>query len=309
MMNLAHWRLLVAVAETGSISRAAERVGITQSGASQAIGQLQAALGITVLSRAGRQITVTALGEPVLAHARSMLASLQAIRSLADASRGLGCATLRLGCFASVISAWLPALLREFGLRHPGIEVLALEGTDEEVEQWLDSDAIDLGVVLNPAPSRQALILGRDAWVALLPVAHPLARRATASGLALAELVAQPFILGTGGCAVNALSLARHAGLALADVRVTVRDWASACALVREGMGVALVPESTLPQDMRGLRALPLVQPIEREFGLVRARAAAGSAAVAALWAHAEGVARRPGPWASQPRADTGPQA
>jgi DNA-binding transcriptional LysR family regulator len=68
-------------------------------------------------------------------------------------------------------------------------------------------------------------------------------------------------------------------------VRVTVRDWASACVLVREGMGVALVPESTLPEEQRGLRVMPLVPTIYREFGLVCSEAGKSSRPVQALLA------------------------
>jgi DNA-binding transcriptional LysR family regulator len=268
MLNLGHWRLLVATADTANISRAAERVGITQSGASQAIAQLEASLGLQVFTRSRKEVAVTALGEQ-------------------DDSQGLSQGRIRLGSFPSVISTLLPPLLHGFRLRHPGIEVVALEGTDEEVEDWLSRGAIDLGVVMNPATQRQALILGRDRWMALLPGMHALSRRASSRGVALAELADEPFILATGGCAVNGLSLARKAGLELNDIRVTVRDWASACALVREGMGVAVVPESTLPADMRQLRALPLSPAARREFGLVRSAAGRQSAAVGALWQHA----------------------
>lgn len=291
MLNLGHWRLLVAIADTGNISRAAERVGITQSGASQAVAQLEASLGILVFTRSRKEVAVTALGEQVIEHARAMLSHLESIRTLADGSRGLSQGRIRLASFPSVISTLLPPLLRSFRQRHPGIEVVALEGTDEEVEDWLSRDAIDLGVVLNPGPQRQALILGRDSWMALLPSAHTLSRRASSQGITLAELASQPFILATGGCAVNGLSLARQAGTNLTDVRVTVRDWTSACALVREGMGVALVPESTLPIDMQHLRALPLAPAIQREFGVVRSAAGKQSAAVGALWDHIEASA------------------
>src|SRR5690348_12997096 len=64
MTNLMHWRLLVAIADTGSVSSAAERCGITQSGASQAISQLEDMLGIRVLVRDRRKTTVTSIGEP-----------------------------------------------------------------------------------------------------------------------------------------------------------------------------------------------------------------------------------------------------
>lgn len=277
MMNLLHWRLLVAVADANNISRGAESVGITQSGASQAIAQLEASLGFLIFNRERRYISVTALGKQVVDHARVMLAQLDAIRTLADDSRGLNGGRIRLASFPSVMSALLPALLRDFRRLHPGIELVALEGTDEEVEEWLAADTVDLGVVLNPAPERAEVIVGRDAWVAVLPVSHPLARRATARGITLEALANQPFILATGGCSVNGKSLMEQAGLTLTDVRVTVRDWMSASVLVREGMGVALLPESTLPEEQRGLCVLPLMPAIWREFGLVCSQAGAAS--------------------------------
>ncbi|MSE19652.1 LysR family transcriptional regulator, partial [Pantoea agglomerans] len=75
----------------------------------------------------------------------------------------------------------------------------------------------------------------------------------------LQELADQPFVLATGGCVVNGKSLMEQSGFHLSDVRVKVRDWISACMLVREGMGVALVPESALPAERRGLSVMPVI--------------------------------------------------
>jgi DNA-binding transcriptional LysR family regulator len=290
MMNLAHWRLLVAIADTGNISRAAERVGITQSGASQAVAQLESALGIQIFSRTRREVTVTALGEQVVEHARAMLSNLEAIRALADDSQGLNQGRIRIGSFPSVISNMLPPLLRGFQQRHPGIDIVMLKATDDEIEDWLTRDAIELGVVLNPTPDRKALVLGRDACMALLPRSHPLARRATAQGVTLSELATQPFILPTSGCTTTPQSMFEQAGLALTDVRFRVRDISTAYALVREGMGVSLVLASTLPEDMRNLRVLPLTPAIHRELGLVRSQAGQKSRAVSALWATIDAI-------------------
>lgn len=285
MMNLLHWRLLVAVADAGNISRAADTVGITQSGASQAIARLEASLGFQLFTRERRHISATALGEQVVDHARAMLAQLDAIHGLADDSRGLYGGRIRLASFPSVISTLLPGLLRDFRRLHPGIELVALEGTDEEVEEWLATDTVELGVVLNPAFGRAEVVLGRDAWVVVLPANHHLGRRARGHGITLEELAEQPFILATGGCAVNGKSLMEKAGLQLSDLRVTVRDWMSACILVREGMGVALIPESTLPEEHRGLSVVPLAPAIHREFGLVCSQSGKSSRATQALLA------------------------
>lgn len=269
MMNLIHWRLLVAVADASNISRGAEHVGMTQSGASQAIAQLEASLGFPVFVRERRHIGVTALGEQVICQARGMLDRLDAIRLLAEEGRGLSAGRIRLGSFPSVTATWLPKLLRDFRRLHPSIEVVVLEGSDEEVEEWLAQGTVELGVVMNPNPGRAEVILGRDVWVAVLPAHHHQAHKAKSHGISLAELASQPFVLATGGCVVNGSSLMAQAGLTLSDIRVTVRDWLSACMLVREGLGVAIVPASILPEDCRGLCVAPLTPALYREFGLV----------------------------------------
>jgi DNA-binding transcriptional LysR family regulator len=283
MMNLSHWRLLAAVADLRNISRAAELVGLSQSGASQAIAQIEASLGAPLFVRERRDVSPTALGEQVLQHARVMLSEFDAIRALGDAARGLQAGRIRLATFPSVLATVLPGLVSAFKRRHPGIDVVALEGTDEEVESWLAEDTIELGVVLNPAPQRQAVIIGRDAWVALLPLSHPLGRRSSEQGVAWSELADQPFVLATGGCNVHAQSLATAAGITLADIRVTVRDLASAAVLVREGLGVSVIPESAVPQDQRGLRVMQLQPRAYREFGLVCSQAGRDSPAVQAF--------------------------
>ncbi|WP_416770288.1 LysR family transcriptional regulator [Pseudomonas sp. RHF3.3-3] len=284
MMNLVHWRLLVAVLDSGTISRAAEQVGMTQSAASQALAGMEETLGVQLFVREARQAVPTAIGLQVLEQARLMLGALQNIRQRVDSARGLTGGTIRLASFPMVLSSLLPPLLQRFRQRHPGIEVVALEVSDHEVEAMLAADLVDVGVVLNPEPGRVAHELGRDRWVAVVPLGHRLAARGPEGRVSLAELVAEPFVLATGGCTVNARSLAAEAGLPLADVRVEVREWSSAFALVREGLGVSLVPELTLPKERRGLRVLPLAVPVERRFALVACPTISQCAAVTALF-------------------------
>ena len=256
MMNLMHWRLVVAVADHGNITRAAERVGMTQSGASQALALMEQTLGVQLFSRESRQTLPTAIGLPVIEQARVMLGALQTIRQTVDSVRPMLRGTIRLASFPMVLASFLPPLLRQFNRLYPGIEVVALEVSDDEVETLLAAGLVDVGVVLNPAPERNAGPLGRDEWVAVVPTGHSLALRGTEQGVTLQELTALPFVLATGGCSTNARSLAAEACLQLQDVRVEVREWSSAFTLVRENLGVTLVPEMTLPVDRQGLRVI-----------------------------------------------------
>lgn len=282
MMNLIHWRLLVAVAEAGNITRAAQRCGITQSGASQAIAQMEALLGAALFARERGQVRPTAFGDEVLAHARGMLAELAAIQALAAQARRTPPTRLRLAGFPSSLALLQPRL-QAFARRHPQHALVLLEGSDEEIEAWLEAGHVDLGVVLDPAPARKAQPLGCDEWVAVLPAGD--AHGDAAAPITLEALLARPFVLATGGCRVNAELLAERAGLRLHDVRMTVRDWASALALVREGVGATLLPASTLPAARAGLHVRPLQPPLHRRFALARSAAAADTPAMRALLA------------------------
>lgn len=283
MMNLMHWRLVVAVADHGNITRAAERIGMTQSGASQALALMEETLGVQLFSRESRQTVPTAIGLPVIEQARVMLDALQTIRHTVDTVRPMLRGTIRLASFPMVLASFLPPLLRQFNRLYPGIEVVALEVSDDEVETLLAAGLVDVGVVLNPSSARNAAPLGRDAWVAVVPAGHPLALRNAEQGVSLEELAALPFVLATGGCSTNARSLAMASGFELQDVRVEVREWSSAFTLVRENLGVSLVPEMTLPADRHGLRVVPLTSRIERIFSLVLPAGVIPSPSVQAL--------------------------
>lgn len=281
MHNLLHWRLLIAVADNGTITQAAALCGMTQSAASQAIAQLESLLNTRLLVRHPHQVVLTQSGIQIVAHARAMLDELRAIQQCAQQAGRAHAGKIRIACFPSAFSKILPPLLRKFRRLYPDIELITLEGTDHEVENWLASATADIGVVLNPAPERLCFPLGEDAWLAVVPNAHPLAR--SRRPVKLDALFRLPFILATGGCDLNAQRLAQQLGLALVDVRATVSDWLTALTLVREDTGVALMPASVLPPDATGVCALPLATPVYRRFGLVCSSDAAAQPPVQTL--------------------------
>lgn len=264
-MNITQLHSLVAIAEAGSFTAASEAIGVTQSGMSQALAALEDSLGVKLLIRQRHGVELTAFGEKAVEHARAAFAQLEAIRQEATEVKGEQFGSLRIAAFPSVFATVLPPLLRRYRLRHPEVEVVALETDDREVEDWLNAGIIDLGVVLNPASDSDATVIGEDAWVAVLPITHSLARHRT---IDLSQLAQEAFVLATGGCHVHAGSIVEAAGLELTNVQIEVRDWVSAVALVRENVGVSLVPESTLPENRKGLKILPLDPPLCRRFAL-----------------------------------------
>ena len=278
--------MLVEVGELGSFSGAARALGRSQPGVSQAIAALEEELGVTLVRRARFRVTLTEAGLRVAGHARAALRSAEEIRATASAARGIDRGKLRLGVLSSAAATILPALVRVFGARHPGMELRILRGSDEEVRAWLAEERVDAAVMTLPAPGLVCRELGRDAWWAVLPRLHPLGVGASVS---LADLAAHPFVLTRGGCEGRLLEAARGEGREL-EVRWEVRDLTSLFTLVREGLGVSVLGAGALPAHRRGLVLRPIHPERFRVFGLAVAPERATSASLGALLAAAEAL-------------------
>lgn len=266
MMNLHHWRLLLAVADTGSFSQAARQCGVTTSAASQAVSQLEQALGSTLLNRDPRPAHATAFGEDVIAGARRMLEAFDGIREQVALRLGDHRGVVHLACVPCASAQALAEPLQAFIAAHPQVEVVQLWGTTVEVERWLHQGAADIALLPDAALQRQALALGKEEWLAWVPASHPYARRDRGTRLSLGDLAAQPFVLAH---AEQVTPLFERAGLELADVRTTVESWSAAAAQVQRGQGITLLPASEAPADASGVLQFGLAPALQRRAALV----------------------------------------
>lgn len=141
---------LIAVAQHGSFTRAAESMHVTQPSLSQQIKQLEDQLHTTLLDRCGRTVRLTDAGEIYLQHARrawgEMDAGTRAIRDVQDLSRG----SLRLG-WTPITDHLTFSLLGDFTRRYPGISLSTLEMPQNDIETALSEDRIDVGIVFSKA--------------------------------------------------------------------------------------------------------------------------------------------------------------
>jgi DNA-binding transcriptional LysR family regulator len=263
-VTFAQLRALHAVALTGSVTRAAEQLLMTQPAVSHAIRGLERELGVSLLVRRSDGVSLTSVGAAVAERAAIVLAQLEGVRADAAAAAEQHAVTLRIGVLPSANARLMPALLREFGADHPDVRVTLLEGSDPEVLDWLRTGAVDVAVVAEPAEDLLTAPLAADDLLAVLPAGHP---RAAQSSIAVAALADEPFIMPAGGCAPLITALARAA-----DVRLRrhyeVRDTVSILAMVRERLGVTIMPELSIPDERHGVRVLPLAPPAQRRLAL-----------------------------------------
>ncbi|MFE3876921.1 LysR family transcriptional regulator [Kitasatospora sp. NPDC059146] len=237
-VNLAQLRALVAVADTGGFGAAADELGISQSAVSHAVAALERALGAPVLRR-GAPCRPTPLGEQVLPHARTAVASAAAVRTIATRHCGGLTGTVRLAAPTTVCQALLPGLLRDWKAAHPQVTVRVFEGEDVELTTWLEAGTVDAAVLVDAGPlPPDAVALGADSMHALLRRDHPLAGRPTVH---VGELEDDDFLLSEGGCERHIREAYRRAGTRFTP-RHRIRDLNTLIGMVHAGVGVSVMP-------------------------------------------------------------------
>lgn len=179
LLDVRHLRLVSELHATGSATRAADLLGITQSAVSHQLRELESRLETPVCIRAGKRLVLTAAGQRLLQAARAVLSELdgasQDIARLQDGRAG----TLRLCAQCHTGYHWLPPLLRAFRTRHPAVEVdVAVQHTDEPVEALLEG-ALDLALLTDPVRDKRLRLraLPNDEHAAIVSPDHPWAGR------------------------------------------------------------------------------------------------------------------------------------
>ncbi|MBX9297509.1 LysR family transcriptional regulator [Chromobacterium piscinae] len=267
-MTLTQLEIFALVAEMQGFTAAAARLGISQSGVSHAVRELERELGVELLRRQQGRAELTDIGRQLLPRASGMLGLAEAMRQEAADARGLRRGTLRIGSFGPTSSMrLLPGLLARYREQYPGIEVHIDEGTDSQVLQWLLERRVDVGFAVLPEPRFASCPLVEDQMVAVLPAGHALAGR---PNLTLGELCGEPFALTGAGSAELVTRLFQAARLQ-PNIRYRCGQLLSTLETVARGEAVTVVAELSLPLRpyVTGYVSKPLHPAVLRQVGLV----------------------------------------
>jgi LysR family transcriptional regulator, transcription activator of glutamate synthase operon len=245
-MDLRQLRYLVALAEEGSFTRAAESVHIAQPAVSQQIRRLEEELGIALVERTTRRVALTDAGELLVVRARRILAELEAAETELQALSGMYAGHVTIGAMHTMGPVDLSLALALFSERHPNVHFTVREQSSEEMAEMLRVDELDLAFlsVTERIESRGLGLhqLVSEELVVLLPRSHRLGKR---KQVRMAELADEPFISFRAGARLRELLFAagREAHF---EPRVTLESNESQRVrrLVSRGLGVAILPRS-----------------------------------------------------------------
>lgn len=264
--SLRQLQYAMAVAETLSFSKAAERCRVAQPSLSAQIAELEEALGLQLFERSRTRVLVTAAGREVIERARVVLRDVEELlhagRGALDPLAGM----LRLGVIPTVSPYLLPPLATALRRAFPRLTVRWLEDKTEVLCARLHEGALDGALLALPAElgDVEHAVLGLDPFLLATPVDHPLgARKRPATPAELRD--AEVLLLDEGHCfREQALSYCRRTRATELEFRAT--SLTTLAQMVASGSGVTLLPLLAVPTEARrsGLRVRPLAAPVPR---------------------------------------------
>lgn len=264
-MSLSKYEVFKTIVEVGSLTKAAEKLNMTQSGVSYAVSTLEAEMGFPLLNRTRSGIVLTSNGERILKHIEAILHEEELLRQDVKLIQSIDAGVVRLGTLSSVSMRWLPGILSRFNQMYPLIEVKTYLGCYDEMNEWIADGTVDIGFVCLPTSKPfEVVSLKKDKLVVLLPPDHPLRNQ---KRISLDQLKDEPFIMPQWGGDDNIRRI-----LAQNKIRVQVKyelmEERMIFAMVERGMGISVLPELILVNVPESIQIVELENPEYRIVGI-----------------------------------------
>ena len=262
-------RALIALDELLHFSLAAERCNVTQSAFSQMIAKLEADVGLRLVDRDRRRVSLTGDGERLVASARRIVAELDEIGADLRDHATMGKGRVAVATSPPFAAHWLPPLIAQFRTRYPGIRFELFDQLPPRCLELVRERQADFAIVSMPGPlaGLQYRVLLQESFVLACPADHRLASR---KRVGLRELDGVRLIRFARSGSIGQHLEYSMRGIAVEEA-MEVQQLATVAGLVAAGLGVSVVPSIAMPFFDRAKVALvPVVSPgLDRPIHIV----------------------------------------
>ncbi|SDI27710.1 LysR substrate-binding domain-containing protein [Alteribacillus bidgolensis] len=278
-MTLLQYEIFKTVIDSGSFTKAGEKLGLTQSAISHAVRGLESELELTLLKRGRSGVSLTSEGERIIEFIRQTLNLSEKMKQEAGLLNGLEVGVIRIGTFPSVAAYLLPSILEKFQSEYPKIQVEFYEGGYNELKQMVSSNIIDVSFLTNnDAENLDFIPLFDDHLHVILPSAHPFTNK---KKISIQEIASHPIIMPKAGCDELIKELFKKANLK-PNVYCEIADNQTIIAMVQKNLGISIVPEIVMHGN-NNLNSIELKEESFRTIGLALPNLNDVSPAVAAF--------------------------
>ena len=248
-MELRQLRYFVAVAESGTISRAAERCRITQPSLSQQISKLERELGVELFDRLGRGVALTDAGQIMLPRARRILSDVREVEASLQTDLQKGHGRLALGAIPTIAPYLVPGLVATLREQYPDCDVIVREDLTQNLIEAIADNELDVAIVSTPIEHDliDLEVVGREAMHVVAPADHPLC---VSSTVALPDLREQPAVtLHEMHCLGRQITEFCTSRRLAGNVVCRMTQINTLLEFVRLGLGVSIVPAMVMLAD------------------------------------------------------------
>ena len=265
-METKKWEAMLTAVELGSFTRAAHRLGLTQSGLTHMMNSLEKEVGFPLLLRDRYGVRLTAAGERLLPAARVLLQAGRRLDSAIAAQTSLKRENIRVAAYSSICMHWLPTIVQQFRWARPDVSVDIRMGSVEEMYRWLQEGTVDLSFASRQDRGQYSWVpLWDDPLLAILPMDCPAG---SGGRFPVSAFSGKEFLMPSLGFDQDILSVF-EAHNVHPDIRnnTSVED-AAIVSMVEHGLGVSILSELVLEGLRMNVQALPLDPAACRPIGI-----------------------------------------
>ena len=256
-MTLLSYQVFKTVAEMGSFRKAADVLGLTPSAISHAIASMEKELGFSLLNRGKSGVTLTNYGEHLMPYVNAVLNSDESLQQVVAEFKGLKQGTVKLGCFSSVCTNFVPSIITSFQEQYPAIAIEVFQGTYDDVSYWIKNGIVDFGFLSTSSAGDLPIEpFYRDPLLCIVPGNYG---ENEFTVISIEEMAQMQFVVQRESTDADVQKYLKENHLDI-RARYHVVDDLATVALVASGFGICIMPELTMngiSYDVRRCRMKP----------------------------------------------------
>lgn len=282
------FKIFKKVVEKGGFTKAADDLGMTQSAVSHAVHALEVELGFVLINRSRGKLTLTHEGQMLIDYVYALVAAEDRLLNQINSIKHIETGTIRIGSFTSASSRLLPDILSAFDRAFPDIKIEILEDGYDALKRSLEEGIVDITFLESQyiEPHYYVLPYFKDEIIAVVPSQYKISEEEDFDILRLGEY---PFIMpdNDSDTFLHRLFDRYHVK---PNLKYKVLLMSTVFSMVEKGLGMSIVPESTLNKTLYDFDIFPLKDPVLRQINIVTLKSNLSSPIISAFFHIAQGI-------------------
>lgn len=282
------FKIFKKVVESGGFTKAGDELGMTQSAVSHAIHALEVELGFILINRSRGRIVLTREGQMLIDYVYALVAAEDRLLNQINSIKQIETGIIRIGSFTSASSRLLPDILSAFDKAFPEVQIEIIEDGYDALKRALEDGIVDVAFLESQyvEPHHYVLPYFRDEIIVIAPSQYNLSQQ---EDFDIAQIDRYPFIMpdNDADTFLHRLFDRYHVR---PQIKYKVLLMSTVFSMVEKGLGLSIVPESTLNKTLYDFDIFSLKDPVKRQINIVAMKSSLTSPLISAFYHVVQGM-------------------